>query len=483
MDTKSEGRDYYRSPLAGRYASKEMLRIFSERSKIKAWRRLWVALADVQMDLGLDITEEQVKEMRAAVDDIDFEMAESLERETRHDVMAHIKTFAAACPKAAGVIHLGATSCFVADNAELIHMIEACQVIRKRIVNVISALSKFAMEYKEEPTLAYTHFQPAQLTTVGKRASLWLQDLVMDLEDIEYFMENLGFRGVKGTTGTQASYLELFNGDHFKVEQLDRMVTQAMGFHRSYPVTGQTYPRKVDAKLLSVLAGVAASAGKFAADMRLLAHERELEEPFLKTQVGSSAMAYKRNPMRCERISSLSRYAISLVENAYSTAANQWLERTLDDSAGRRIVIPESFLAVEAILILYRSVAEGIVVNENILHRNIQDELSFMATENILMAAVQAGGDRQELHEKIRQHSMEARKRMKQTGEASDLLERLRKDEAFANVMAQEEQLLKPKKYIGCCDEQVQTFIGEIVTPLLVKRHDLMDNVSDEVMV
>jgi adenylosuccinate lyase len=483
MDTKSDGRDYYQSPLAGRYASKELLHIFSERSKVRTWRRLWTALADAQMDLGLHITEEQVKEMRAAVDDIDFDMADELERETRHDVMAHIKTFAAACPKAAGVIHLGATSCFVADNAELIHMIEACQVIRKRMVNVISALSKFAMKYKEEPTLAYTHFQPAQLTTVGKRASLWLQDLVMDLEDIEYFMENLGFRGVKGTTGTQASYLELFNGDHFKVEQLDRMVTQAMGFHRSYPVTGQTYPRKVDAKLLSVLAGIAASAGKFAADMRLLAHERELEEPFLKTQVGSSAMAYKRNPMRCERISSLSRYAISLVENAYQTAANQWLERTLDDSAGRRIVIPEAFLAVEAVMILYRSVAEGIVVNEHIVNRNIQDELSFMATENILMAAVRAGGDRQELHEKIRQHSMEARKRMKQTGEPSDVLDRLRKDDAFSGVMAQEERLLKPKKYIGCCDEQVQYFIGEIVNPMLVNRHDLLDNMSDEVTV
>jgi len=483
MQDRQNTHDLYSSPLAGRYASKDLQQIFSNTNKILKWRELWINLAEAQMELGLDISEEQIREMRIACREIDFERASALEGELRHDVMAHIKTFAEKCPTASGIIHLGATSCFVTDNADLILMIEACQLIRRRLVNVIAILSKFADQHKAKATLAYTHYQPAQLTTIGKRACLWMHDLVMDLEDLEYFMENLGFRGVKGTTGTQASFLRLFNGDHQKVEQLDRMLTQKMGFHRAYPVTGQTYSRKVDTKLISMLGGIAVSASKFSSDMRLLAHDRELEEPFLASQVGSSAMAYKRNPMRCERITSLSRVMLSLVSNPYNMAANQWLERTLDDSAGRRIVIPEAFLLIDAMLILYRSIAQGIVINENIVNKNLSDELSFMATENILMAAVSAGGDRQELHEKIRQHSHEASKRMKETGEPCDLMDRLRSDEAFKDVVDEISKDLNPQNYTGRSAEQVNSFLQSIIHPLLIKRQELFDERVDEVTI
>ncbi len=481
MNEQNGSRSVYRSPLAGRYASKEMLALFSETFKVRTWRKLWIALAEAEKELGLNISSEQILAMKKARDDIDFDMAESLEKETRHDVMAHIKAFAAKCPSAAGVIHLGATSCFVGDNTELILIKEACKLVRARLVSVIDALSRFAKKHRKTATLAYTHFQPAQLTTVGKRACLWVQDIVMDLEEIESFAENLAFRGVKGTTGTQASYLKLFDGDHNKVEALDEMVTRKMGFSRSFPVTGQTYPRKVDAKILSVLSGIAASSAKFAGDIRLLAHERELEEPFLKTQVGSSAMAYKRNPMRCERISSLCRFIISLLQNPYHTAANQWLERTLDDSAGRRILIPEAFLATDAVLNLYGSVAWGLIVNENMVKANMEEEISFMATENILMAAVQAGGDRQELHERIRQHAMEAAAKRKKTGEPLDLMERLRTDNAFGGVMEEAERFLDAGSFIGRAEEQVDRFLEKTVEPLLAERSELLCSVKDEV--
>jgi adenylosuccinate lyase len=474
-------RSSYRSPLAGRYASKAMLSLFSERKKILTWRRLWITLAKAQQTLGLNISSEQIQEMESSLEEIDFTAAEAIEKETRHDVMAHIRLFASQCPSAGGVIHLGATSCFVTDNADLVLIQEACWIIRKKLIRLMRGLARFVENHKDEPTLAYTHFQPAQLTTVGKRASLWLQDLVMDLEDLEHFLSILAFRGVKGTTGTQASFLKLFQGDHEKVETLDRLVSQEMGFERCYPVTGQTYPRKVDAKLMSVLAGLAVSASKFAADVRLLAHERELEEPFLETQVGSSAMAYKRNPMRCERISSLSRFVLSLLDNPYQTAANQWLERTLDDSAGRRIVLPEAFLAVESILILYRSVVEGFKVNANVVNKNMQEEISFMATENILMAAVQDGGDRQILHEKIRNHAMAAVQKMKEMGQPSDLIQRLQADPAFAEVMKNSESFLDPYSFIGRAAQQVEGFIENTVNPLLEERRDLIEETEDDV--
>lgn len=483
MTDQKDERSTFRSPLAGRYASLEMLSLFSERKKIETWRKLWISLAEAEGELGLDITPDQIQELKGALEPIDFDKADALEKETRHDVMAHVKAFAAGCPTAGGVIHLGATSCFVTDNTDLIVMRDACLLIRKRLVNLIDVLARFATQYKGAPTLAYTHFQPAQLTTIGKRASLWLQDLVMDLEDLEYFMDNLALRGVKGTTGTQASFLKLFDGDHQKVDSLEEKVIRSMGFTRAYPVTGQTYPRKVDAKLMGVMAGIATSASKFAADVRLLAHEEELEEPFLKSQIGSSAMAYKRNPMRCERISSLTRFILSLVSNPFHVAANQWLERTLDDSAGRRIVIPETFLATEAVLNLYYSVAKGLVVNPGVVKYNMREEISFMATENILMDAVSAGGDRQELHEKIRCHAMEAKENIKKTGCPNDLLERLRSDEAFSGVMKDMDRLLEPKRFIGRSAVQVEIFMQAIVMPLLEKHNDLLEEMKDEVKV
>jgi adenylosuccinate lyase len=453
-----------------------MLEIFAERRKIRTWRKLWTELAAAQMELGLPITRGQVDAMRAAADDIDFDAAAEEERRLRHDVMAHIKTFARACPEAGGVIHLGATSCFVADNTDLVLIRDGALRIRSGLVNVIAALARFAEAQRDLPTLAYTHFQPAQLTTVGKRACLWLQDLLLDMEDLEHFLATLRFRGVKGTTGTQASFLSLFDGDHAKVAKLDDLVTRAMGFERSFAVTGQTYPRKVDARLLAVLSGIAVSAHKFAADVRLLAHERELEEPFGKEQVGSSAMAYKRNPMRCERITSLARYVMTLAPNAAHTAANQWLERTLDDSAGKRIVVPESFLGVDAILILYRNVASGLVVRPEVIRANLDDEIDAMATENILMEAVRAGGDRQKLHEKIRRHAMDASKKKKESGGRSDLLQRLAKDEAFAAVVGKPEECQNPALYIGRAAVQVDEFIERDVAPVLQKHSGLLDD-------
>jgi adenylosuccinate lyase len=483
MTGTSDDRSLYSSPLAARYASRAMLEVFSERRKIRTWRLLWTALADAQRELGLAVTQEQVDAMRAAVDAIDFEKAAAEERRIRHDVMAHIRTFAAACPAAGGVIHLGATSCFVADNTDLIVMRDACRIVQAGLVNTIAALSRFAEEHKSLPTQAYTHFQPAQLTTVGKRACLWIQDLVMDLEDLERFINHLGFRGVKGTTGTQASFLKLFDGDHGKVKKLDELVTAKMGFTHAFPVTGQTYPRKVDAKLLAILAGIAASAHKFSVDLRLLSHERELEEPFEKDQVGSSAMAYKRNPMRSERITSLARYVMTLASNPLHTAANQWLERTLDDSAGKRVVVPEAFLAVDSVLTLCRNVAAGLIVNPAVIRANLDEELDAMATENILMAAVQAGGDRQELHERIRKHSMEAARRRKETGAKSDLMERLRKDEAFAKVVGKIDSFRDPALFTGRSAEQVDEFLQDHVALLLHKRSDLLDEGGAEVRV
>jgi adenylosuccinate lyase len=483
MTGQENNRSMYVSPLVRRYASREMLENFSEQQKIRTWRRLWTELADAQRALGLAITGEQVDAMRAVIDDIDFEAAEEEERRLRHDVMAHIKTFGRACPSAGGVIHLGATSCFVGDNTDLIVMRDACLLVQAGLVNTIAALARFARTHADLPTQAYTHYQPAQLTTVGKRACLWIQDLLLDLEDLEHFIENLAFRGVKGTTGTQASYLKLFDGDHGKVRELDELVTLKMGFRRSFPVTGQTYPRKVDAKMLSLLAGIAASAHKFAVDVRLLAHDREIGEPFEKNQVGSSAMAYKRNPMRSERITSLARYVLTLASNPQHTAANQWLERTLDDSAGKRIVIPEAFLAIDAILILYRNVADGLEVNPAVVRANLDDELDAMATENILMAAVKAGGDRQELHEKIREHSMAAFRRKTETGGASDLMTRLEGDEAFAQVIGRLESLREPRQFTGRSSEQVAEFLDEFVDTLLRNRKSLIISEGGELRV
>ncbi len=483
MTAQGDSRSVYASPLVVRYASRTMLEIFSERRKIETWRLLWTELADAQRELGLEVTQEQVDALRAAIDEIDFEFAAAEEKRLRHDVMAHIKTFAKACPAVGGVIHLGATSCFVGDNTDLIVMRDACALVQKRLVNVIAALSAFARSHAERPTQAYTHFQPAQLTTVGKRACLWLQDLMIDLEDLDHFVAHLGFRGVKGTTGTQASFLKLFDGDHSKVKQLDDALTAKMGFAHAWPVTGQTYPRKVDARLLSVLAGVAISAHKFAVDMRLLSHERELEEPFEKTQVGSSAMAYKRNPMRSERITSLARYVMTLSGDPQQMAANQWLERTLDDSAGKRIVIPEAFLAIDSILSLYRNVASGLVVNPGVVNANLQDELDFMATENILMEAVRSGGDRQDLHERIRKHSLETARRRKETGAESDLIDRLRADPAFGSVIGSMDALRDPALFVGRSAEQVEEFLTEHVYPLMEKRSDLLDDDAVEIRV
>jgi len=482
-DSRTE-RSLFSSPLVRRYASPGMLEVFSEERRIRTWRQLWTDLAEAQHELGLPVTAEQVAAMRrAAVDPIDFEAADEEERRLRHDVMAHIKVFARACPEAGGVIHLGATSCFVVDNTDLIAMRAATTLVRQRLCRTIEALSGFAASHKSQPTLAYTHFQPAQLTTVGKRACLWIQDLVADLEQLEHFLEGLRFRGVKGTTGTQASFLELFGGDREKVKKLDELVTAKCGFPAAFPVTGQTYPRKVDATLLNLLAGIAVSAHKFAVDLRLLAHEKEVEEPFEKEQVGSSAMAYKRNPMRCERITSLARFAMNLAANGLQTAANQWLERTLDDSAAKRIVVPEAFLAVDAILVLYRNVAAGMTVNPGVIQAHLQDEIDAMATENILMVAVQAGGNRQELHETIRRHALAASARQKLTGGSSDLLERLKKDSAFAAVIDQVETWRDPALYVGCSVEQVDEFLGLHVTPLLRRRAELLEGNGGEIRV
>ena len=464
--------DVYNSPLCSRYASYEMQSLFSEDTKFKTWRKLWIALAEAEQELGLPITDEQLDEMRAHADDINYDVARAKEKEVRHDVMSHVHAYGVQCPKAKGIIHLGATSCYVGDNTDLILLNEAMKLIHKKLVCVIKALSDFAMQYKDLPTLGFTHFQAAQLTTVGKRATLWIQDLLMDLEDLEHQMKKAKLLGSKGTTGTQASFLELFEGDMDKVVEADRRIAEKMGYEAVFPVSGQTYSRKVDSQVLNVLSGIAQSAYKFSSDMRLLQHLKEMEEPFEKKQIGSSAMAYKRNPMRSERISALARYVIVDSLNPAVTAATQWFERTLDDSANKRISVPEAFLATDAILSIYLNIAEGFVVYPKVIESHIMSELPFMATENIMMQAVKKGGDRQELHERILQHSMAAAKVVKEEGKANDLLTRIAGDPAFGLDLKELESTLSPKEYIGCAPEQTKRFIDDYVTPVLDRCKD-----------
>lgn len=464
----------YESPLCSRYASAEMQYLFSPDKKFSTWRRLWVALAEAEHELGLPVTEEQIAQMREHIDDINYDVAEAREKEVRHDVMSHVYAYGVQCPKAAGIIHLGATSCYVGDNTDIIIMTQAMELIEKRLVNVIAALAKFADEYKSMPTLAYTHFQPAQPTTVGKRASLWLQDLVLDLEEVRHQLSKAKLLGSKGTTGTQASFLELFAGDHSKARELDALIAKKMGYKGCFAVSGQTYSRKLDSQMLSVLSGIAQSAAKFSSDIRLLQHLKEIEEPFEKKQIGSSAMAYKRNPMRSERIASLARYVVVDALNPAMTMSAQWFERTLDDSANKRISVPEAFLATDAILSLYLNVVSGLVVYPKVIEQHLMKELPFMATENIMMDAVKRGGDRQELHEHIRVHSMEAGKKVKQEGEENDLLDRIAADPVFGVTRAELSDILKPEMYVGRSPEQVTDFLEEEVKPLLADYADVL---------
>lgn len=462
----------YETPLVVRYAGEAMTRVFSPRTKFRTWRRLWLALAEAQQELGLAITDEQLDEMRSHLSDVNFDRAEAFERELRHDVMAHVRAFGEQCPKARPIIHLGATSCYVGDNADLVILREALRLLRPRLVTTIDRLSRFAEERRDLATLGFTHYQPAQLTTVGKRACLWIADLLMDLGALDGVLADLRFRGAKGTTGTQASFLRLFDGDQEKVRRLDARVAEKLGFEAVYPVTGQTYSRKVDYVAAAALSGVAQSAHKFANDLRLLANRKELEEPFEAKQVGSSAMAYKRNPMRSERMTALARYLIGLPPVAAQTAAEQWLERTLDDSAARRLVLPEAFLAADGILRLYQNVADGLVVYPEMIGRHVAEELPFMATENVLMAAVKAGGDRQTLHERIREHSQAAARHVKAEGGENDLIERLKADDAFAEVDIDAE--LDPSRFVGRAPEQVDEFLAEYVRPVLEANADLV---------
>ncbi len=459
--------DPYSHPLGERYASREMQAIFAPAHRFGTWRRLWLALAESQHDLGLPIPDQALEQMRQTLDDIDLDKAAEYERRFRHDVMAHVHLFGGVAPAAKGIIHLGATSAFIGDNTDLIQHREALTLIRDRIVRCVSHLAGFASTYKDLPTLGYTHFQPAQPTTVGKRATLWIQDLVLDLEEVEFRLEKLRFRGVKGTTGTQASFLELFEGDAGKVDELDQGVAQRMGFTERFGVTGQTYTRKLDAQVLGCLAGVAASASKMGNDLRLLANLREVEEPFESEQIGSSAMPYKRNPMRAERICGMARHVIALSQDPQYTTATQWLERTLDDSANRRLSIPDSFLALDGILVLVENIASGLVVNSGVIRRNLEVHLPFMASETILMHASAAGGDRQELHERIRQHSMEAAGRMKNEDAEADLLERIADDDAFGMTMADLQEIADPSRFVGRAPEQVDRFLAEWVQPAL----------------
>ena len=467
-------KDTYESPLSARYASKEMKYIFSPDKKFRTWRKLWIALAESEKELGLPITQEQIDELKAHADDINYEVAQEREKIVRHDVMSHVYAYGVQCPNAKGIIHLGATSCYVGDNTDIIIMTEGLKLIRNKLITVIRNLSKFADEYKALPTLAFTHFQPAQPTTVGKRATLWLQELLMDLEDVEYQLSKAKLLGSKGTTGTQASFLELFDGDHEKCKMLDRKIAEKMGFKACFPVSGQTYSRKLDSQFLNVLAGIAQSAAKFSNDIRLLQHLKEVEEPFEKNQIGSSAMAYKRNPMRSERIGSLSRYVMVDVLNGYFTTATQWFERTLDDSANKRLSIPEAFLAVDGILSLYANVADGLVVYPKVIEQRLRKELPFMATENIMMDAVKKrGADRQQLHEKIREHSMAASRVVKVEGGENDLLERIAADEAFGVTLEELEKILKPENYTGRAKEQTEDFLNECIKPVLEKYADV----------
>lgn len=461
--------DVYENPLVKRYSSKEMSEIFSPDKKFRTWRKLWIALAESEKELGLNITHEQINEMKNYKDDINYDVAEKREKEIRHDVMSHVYAYGMQCPNAKPIIHLGATSCYVGDNTDLILMKEALIIIKYKLINVLSELKKFALNYRDTPTLSFTHLQPAQLSTVGKRACLWMQDLLMDLELIEFEINNMKFLGVKGTTGTQASFMELFDGDEDKVKSLDKMVTEKMDFKECFPVTGQTYPRKVDSRILDVLSQIAQSAYKFSNDIRILQSMKEIEEPFEKNQIGSSAMAYKRNPMRSERISSLSRFVIITAMNPAITASTQWFERTLDDSANKRITIPEAFMACDGILNLYMNIVDGLVVYEKVINQHILNELPFMATENILMEAVKRGGDRQELHERIRIHSMEAGKAVKMEGLPNDLIDRIINDDAFNMDRDEILSMLKPENFIGRSPKQVDEFIEQYVDPVLEK--------------
>ncbi len=471
--------DRYQSPLSERYASKEMQYIFSPDKKFRTWRRLWIALAETEKELGLPITEEQIEELKAHVDDINYEVAKAREKEVRHDVMSHVYAYGVQCPKAKGIIHLGATSCYVGDNTDIIVMTEALCLVKRKLVNVIAKLSEFADKYKELPTLAFTHFQPAQPTTVGKRASLWLQEFCMDLEDVEYVLGTMKLLGSKGTTGTQASFLELFEGDEETIDKIDPMIAKKMGFTACVPVSGQTYSRKTDTRVLNVLAGIAATAHKMSNDIRLLQHLKEVEEPFEKSQIGSSAMAYKRNPMRSERIASLSRYVMIDALNPAITSATQWFERTLDDSANKRLSVPEGFLAIDGILDLCLNVVDGLVVYEKVIEKRLRSELPFMATENIMMDAVKAGGDRQELHEKIRTLSMEAGKNVKELGKENNLLELIAKDPSFHMTLEELEACMEPSRYVGRSKLQVEVFLRDVVRPILEDNKELLGLKAD----
>ena len=466
--------DRYQSPLSERYASKEMQYIFSPDKKFRTWRKLWIALAETEMELGLPVTQEQIDELKAHQDEINYDVAKQREKEVRHDVMSHVYAYGVQCPKAKGIIHLGATSCYVGDNTDIIVMTEALALVRKKLINVIAELAKFADRYKDQPTLAFTHFQPAQPTTVGKRASLWMHELVMDLEDLDYVAGSIRLLGSKGTTGTQASFLELFDGDMDRVRKLDPMIAEKLGYPGCYPVSGQTYSRKVDSRVLNILAGIAQSAHKFSNDIRLLQHLKEIEEPFEKSQIGSSAMAYKRNPMRSERIASLSNYVMSDVMNPMLVASTQWFERTLDDSANKRLSIPEGFLAIDGILDLYLNVVDGLVVYPKVIEKHMMAELPFMATENIMMDAVKAGGDRQELHERIRELSMEAGRNVKENGMDNNLLELIAADPAFNLSLDELKQNMDPKKYVGCAPAQVEIYLAEVIRPLLSANQEVL---------
>ena len=466
--------DRYTSPLSERYASKEMQYIFSQDMKFKTWRKLWIALAETEKELGLPITQEQIDELKAHAEDINYDVAKAREKEVRHDVMSHVYAYGVQCPKAKGIIHLGATSCYVGDNTDIILMSEALEIVRKKLINVIAELAKFADEHKNLPTLAFTHFQPAQPTTVGKRATLWMQEFMMDLEDLEYVKGSLKLLGSKGTTGTQASFLELFDGDQETIDKIDPMIAKKMGFETCYPVSGQTYSRKVDTRVVNVLAGIAASAHKMSNDIRLLQHLKEIEEPFEKTQIGSSAMAYKRNPMRSERIASLSRYVMVDAMNPAITSATQWFERTLDDSANKRLSVPEGFLAIDGILDLCLNVVDGLVVYPKVIEKRLMSELPFMATENIMMDAVKAGGDRQELHERIRELSMEAGRNVKEKGLDNNLLELIAADPAFNLSLEELQKTMDPAKYVGRAPVQVEAYLNNVVNPMLEANKEIL---------
>lgn len=466
--------DIYDNPLITRYASREMAQIFSEDKKFKTWRKLWVVLAEAEKELGLEITDEQIAQLKAHMEDINYDVAQAREKEVRHDVMSHVYAYGVQCPAAKGIIHLGATSCYVGDNADIIIMRDALMLVRRKLLNTMNLLAGFARQYAQLPTLGFTHYQPAQMTTVGKRACLWLQDLWLDYQDVEFILSDMRLRGVKGTTGTQASFLTLFDGDHAKVRKLEKLMVEKLGFAAAYPVTGQTYPRKQDYRILSVLSSIAQSASKFANDIRLLQNLKEIEEPFESKQIGSSAMAYKRNPMRTERMCSLGRFVISLADNGAMTASTQWFERTLDDSANKRLSVAQAFLGVDSLLRLYMNVADGLVVYPNTIARHINEELPFMATETILMEAVMRGGDRQELHEKIRELSMQAAGRVKMEGKENNLIELMAQDASFHMSKEEMLHLLLPQNFIGRAPQQVEEFLSEHIDPILNANEDLL---------